>query len=579
MNQHEALVFLVSLAALLGTARVLGEVARAIRLPLVVGEIVAGIVLGKTGIGRLVPQVYEWLFANTAARTMLGAYTTLAVVLLLVVAGLEVDLSVVRRRGRSALGASILGILFPLVLGVGLGFILPASDLVSPGQRTLFAFFLGVALSISALPVIAKTLLDLGLFKTDVGLLVMAAAMVGDLVGWLAFSILLGPLQGGSVDVTRIATTMGLTLALVLGSLFIGRRAVDRLLVRLESEQESAPGRILSLVIVLALCGASVTHAIGIHAVFGGFVVGVMIGDSPNLRERTRAVISEFVTNIFAPVFFASLGLTVDFVSAFDLRLCLLVFFVATIAKVGGATLGAHLGGLRWRESGAVGFGLNARGAMEIILALLALEGGLIREQVFVALVFMAVMTSLVSGPVMKILLYRPKDEEGVVGLFNRGAFVPSLQATLPMSAIDELLGALKEPLGDLATRARTNVIERELTASTGLGDEIAIPHAGVPGLKQSLLALGRAPHGIDFDSPDGKAATIIFLLLVPAKAYEEEVQILASIARSVFDRKARAELLAAKGKDEVAEVLGASAARIAAELKKRKSAPSFVGA
>ena len=143
----------------------------------------------------------------------------------------------------------------------------------------------------------------------------------------------------------------------------------------------------LSLIVLLALLGASFTEYVGIHAVFGGFVVGVVAGDSPRLKERTRAVVHDFVMNIFAPVFFASLGLKVDFVRAFDLRLTLLVLGIACLAKIVGCTVGARAGGLAARPSAAVGFGLNARGAMEIILATLALEAGLVREQVFVALV------------------------------------------------------------------------------------------------------------------------------------------------------------------------------------------------
>jgi mannitol/fructose-specific phosphotransferase system IIA component (Ntr-type) len=267
--------------------------------------------------------------------------------------------------------------------------------------------------------------------------------------------------------------------------------------------------------------------------------------------------------NIFAPVFFASLGLRVDFVRAFDLRLCVLVFAVATAAKVVGCTIGARTGGMQWRQAGAIGFGLNARGAMEIILALLALEAGLVKEQVFVALVFMALGTSLLSGPVMKRLLYREHQEEEVVALLRAGAFVPQLKSTTPMDAIHELVRSLGSLLAGVKRDAREAVLERERVASTGLGDEVAIPHAAVEGLDKPLLALGLAPNGIDFDSPDGRPAKIVFLLLMPPKQYDREVRILASIARAVFDDRARLSVLRSETVTDATEALSRNAQRV----------------
>ena len=533
-------------------------------LPLIVGELSAGILLGPTVLGRVSPGVRGWLFPSGTPQQMLGAYTTVAVVLLLVVAGIEVDLSIVRRRGRSALLTSILGILLPLGGGVLLGFLLPDSDLVAPEHRNLFALFIGVALSISALPVIAKTLLDLGLFKTDIGLMVMAAAMIDDLVGWLSFSVLLGPMRGGTLNLKQVAITLVLTIAFVTLCIFVGRRATDRLFGQLEQHASiGAPGRVLSIVILLALFGAAITQAAGIHAVFGGFVVGVMVGDSEKLKKRTRVVIEDFVMNIFAPVFFASLGLRVDFVRHFDLRLCALVFVIASLAKVVGCTIGARAGGMQLRQAAAVGFGLNARGAMEIILALLALEAGLIKEQVFVALVVMALLTSLISGPVMKRLLYREQQEEEVVALLRAGAFVPLLKSATPMDAIHELVRSLGSLLAGVKRDAREAVLERERVASTGLGDEVAIPHAAVEGLDRPLLALGLAPNGIDFDAPDGRPARIVFLLLMPPKQYDREVRILASIARSVFDDRARSSVLRAETVTDATDALTRNAQRV----------------
>jgi len=555
MREHDVLVFLLSLAVLLSVARLLGELSRRLGFPLIFGELATGILLGPTVLGRTVPSVQHWLFPTGVPQNMLAGYTNVGVVLLLVVAGLEVNLGIVRRRGKSALLTSLLGIAMPLAGGVLLGTLLPDSDLVRPDHRMLFALFMGVALSISALPVIAKTLLDLGLFKTDVGLLVMAAAMIDDLVGWLAFSVLLGPMQGGAMDVLSMLRSVGLTVGFVLVAMLVGRPLLGRLIVKLQADHHSGPRRVLSLIVLLALFGASFTQWIGIHAVFGGFVVGVVVGDAPQLKERTRVIVHEFVTNIFAPVFFASLGLRADFVAAFDLRLCALVFFVATAAKLVGCTLGSRAGGLRWRPAAAVGFGLNARGAMEIILAMLALEAGLLKVQVFVALVVMALATSIISGPTMKWML-RGVDEENLPALLRRGAWVQALTATSANEAIEQLAATVSTQLGDLQARAARAVLEREAAASTGLGGEVAVPHAVVVGLQRPVLALGFAHDGIDFNAPDGKPAKIVFLLLMPARAHDQEVRILEQIARACIAEASRERLLRAKSLNEVLALL-----------------------
>src|ERR1019366_2663207 len=568
MTEHDTLVFLLSLAAMLASARVLGELARWLGMPLVVGEIAAGILLGPTVLGRVAPDARAWLFPTGAPQAMLGGYTTVAVVLLLVAVGVEVDLGLLRRRGRSAALTGFLGIALPFASGAALGFLLPASDLVDPSRRTTFALFLGVALSISALPVIAKTLLDLGLFKTDVGLLVMAAATIDDLAGWIGLSLLLGPVRGAGVDLVAFGRTVALAAAFTAVLLLAGRRLIDGALARVERVAVAASGRVLSAVILLALIGAAVTQAIGLHAIFGGFVVGLTVGESSRITERTRAAIEDFVFNVFAPVFFASIGLRVDFAAAFDPRLVVLVFALATLPKLVGCTVGARIGGMKWRQATAVGFGMNARGAIGILLADLAHEAGLLTDQIFVALVVMALATSLVSGPAMKRLLYAEEPDEDVVTLLRRGAFVSELHAHTPSEAIADLVRALGSLLTGMKRLARDAALERELVAATGLGDEVAIPHAAVEGLDKPLLALGRSTHGIDFDAPDGQPARIVFLLLIPPKEYEEEVRILASIARATYDVRARSDLVAAIGLEEVTRVLSESARRTRESLR-----------
>jgi mannitol/fructose-specific phosphotransferase system IIA component (Ntr-type) len=191
----------------------------------------------------------------------------------------------------------------------------------------------------------------------------------------------------------------------------------------------------------------------------------------------------------------------------------------------------------------------------------------------FVALVVMALATSLLSGPAMKWLLYQEEPEEDVVTLLRRGAFVSELHAHTPTEAIGELVRALGSLLTGRKRMARDAVLEREMVAPTGLGDEVAIPHAAVEGLEKPLLALGRAPLGIDFDAPDGRPARVVFLLLIPPQAYEQEVRILASIARATYGAQAREELAAASGAEEVIRVLAQSAKRTRETLRPKKRA------
>jgi Kef-type K+ transport system membrane component KefB/mannitol/fructose-specific phosphotransferase system IIA component (Ntr-type) len=550
---HDVLQFLLSLAVLLFAARLFGGLISRLGMPAVVGEILAGIVIGKTLFGRLAPGAFVWLFPEGTPRVMLSGYTTVAAVLLLVVAGLEIDLTVARKRSRAAALTSFLGATVPFALGYGMGLLLPDSDLANPSRRAAHAAFLGIALSISALPVIARTLLDLGLMKTDLGLIVLSAAVFDDLVGWIGFSVLAREfMSAGSSDLRQLAMSVGLTIALVIGTLLVVRPLVDRLLARLDEPQEDASGRVLSIVMILAMLGASATQALGMHAVFGGFVMGIAIGDSSRLREHTRSILHEFVTNVFTPVFFATMALRVDFVEAFDLRLVVLMLAIACAAKIGGCAVGARLSGIGWREATAIGFGMNSRGAMEILLALLALEAGIINQKVFVALIMMAIVTSLISGPAMMRLLRAAPSP--VVELLRGGVVAVDLEARTRAEALTELCDALASKLGraDEGARITAAVLAREELASTGVGEGVAFPHAEVPGLTAPALAFARTRHGLDFDAPDGATVRLIFLLLMPPKKFEVELRLLAGMARLMTRAELRRGLLSASDAREV---------------------------
>ena len=412
LGQHEIVALFLSVAVLLGTARSLGELFSKYRQPVIIGEILAGILLGPTVLGSIAPEFSAWLLPSTGnAPVILQGFMMLSVALLLLLAGLDVDLSLVLRQGRAALLTSSMGFIFPWVVGFAAALLAPTllGQPDSGGQTLVFALFFGTALTISALPVIAKTLMDLNLYKSKVGMVIMTSAMIDDLAGWILFSVILAVWGATGLHETNIGLIIVLTLGFTGLILTVGRRVIDRAL-QWRQQYLRGPGGGLSLVLVLACICAAATEAIGIHALFGAFLVGVAIGDSRHLGQQTREAIRMFVLCFFAPIYFASIGLRANFTANFDLVLIVTVFALGCIGKILGCGWGAYWGGLTRREALAVGFGMNARGMMAIVFGALAFQHGLIEEKMLVALILMAVATSMLGGPAMEWSLGRQRS-------------------------------------------------------------------------------------------------------------------------------------------------------------------------
>ncbi|MFC1694454.1 cation:proton antiporter [Candidatus Latescibacterota bacterium] len=540
LGTHDITIVLLDIGILLGFSRLLGEIARRYRQPMVVGEIFAGIILGPTILGTLTPELQQLLFpmrANTL--TALEGLTTVAVVLLLLVAGIEINLSSVWKQGRTAVLVSSLGIMVPFAIGFGTSQIWPYFlGLDSGGDQLTFSLFFGTALSISALPVIAKTLMDMNLLKSDMGILVIASAAFNDLIGWIIFSVVLSIMGAGAVFGHSPHQTVIFTAVFTVLMLTVVRWAVNRILPWLE-RKTVWPGGILGFVFAFTMIGAAAIQWLGVHATFGAFLVGIAIGDSEHLTERTKDVISQFAMNIFAPLFFAFIGLRINFAANFNFPLVLVVFILACVGKVFGCTLGARLGGLSGKESFAIGFGMNSRGAMEIILGLLALEYGLIHEDLFVALVIMAIGTTMISGPVMEWLI-REKKSLKLANLLKSPGFIPSLESKTRKNVIFELAQLASVETGIEAERIFKAVWNREKIMGTALGSSIAVPHARLIEISSPVVVAGLSEEGVEFDAIDGAPAKLIFMLLTPTRDEGAQLQILADIARTFSKPEAR---------------------------------------
>lgn len=539
LSPSDIVTIFLSLGLLLLLARCLGEIAIRLNQPAVLGEILAGIVLGPTLFGRLAPEGFALIFPNQGAVAIsLNAFTTVAISLYLLVAGLEVDLSVMWRQGRTMFRVSALGIAVPFALGFALGWWFlppPAGGIGGDSGRLLFAFFMATALSISALPVIARTLMDLRMYRSDVGMVIMSSAVIVDLLGWIIFAVIISMIDTGTAQWISVEYTIALTLVYAILMLTVVRVAIDRLLPWIQAAL-SWPGGIMTFILSFALLGAAFTEWIGIHAVFGSFLFGVAAGDSAHLSKQIRLTLDRFISFFFAPLFFATIGLRVDFAAHFDAVLVLVVLAVATAGKVAGCALGARLGGMSRGASLAVGFGLNARGSMEIILGLVALQMGLIDERLFVALVIMALVTSMMSGPLMQFFLGRRRPHRFARYLSPR-SFISPLLALDRRAVFTELIASL--PLSRAARQEAVEriVMEREAVIFSGSGNGIAVTCGTLAGMTAPAVAVGVSHAGIDADAPDGLPVQLFFLVLTPDGDAEAQLDIVDDIA-GIFENE-----------------------------------------
>ncbi len=407
LSHADVVHLLMQLSIMLLLGRLLSEALRKFKQPAVIGEILAGILLGPTILGMVKPEWFQALYpVPSPTATVLTGFVQVAVIMLLFIAGLEVDLHIVWQQGKQALSTSFLGLIVPFSFGFIFPYFFPDFfGIADQHEKLTFALFMGTAMAITALPVIVRILMDLNLFKSKMGMLVVTSAMVDDLVGWLIFSVILGMI-GKQGDSFSILNTVLLTITFVAVMLTLGRGLLNRILPWI-NKKLAWPGGVLSISLALCFLGAAFTEYIGLHAIFGAFIIGVAFGDSKHFSERAKEIVHQFINNIFAPLFFVSIGLRVNFITNFDWALTSVILLIAFAGKIIGSGLGTRLGGFSWRESIAASFGMNARGAMEIILGLVALENGLINERVFVSLVIMALITSITSGPLMKWVLKR----------------------------------------------------------------------------------------------------------------------------------------------------------------------------
>lgn len=399
---HTLQHLLLSLGVVIAVARAFGALFHRFGQPRVVGEVVAGIALGPSLLGRIWPEATAFVLPPDVVPS-LGMLSQVGVLLYMFLVGLELDLGSLTRRTHAAVAISHASIVAPFGLGMllalGLFPRLGSSDVPFP----TFVLFIGISLSVTAFPVLARILTDRGLTRTDLGVMALTCAAADDVTAWCLLALVMGVAEQ---EPTRVVTTLVLTVAYIAVALLIARPFVARLVARVGDRPLSASG--LAIVCVALLFSSVITEWIGVHAIFGAFLAGAVIPHDSALAKDVVKRLEDLVVVFFLPAFFAFTGLRtqIGLVSgATEWALCGVIILVASAGKFGGTLLAARFTGLGWRESASLGALMNTRGLMELVVLNVGLDLGVIGPRLFAMMVLMALVTTFATTPVLNLLM------------------------------------------------------------------------------------------------------------------------------------------------------------------------------
>jgi Kef-type K+ transport system membrane component KefB len=413
IEAHDLLIFLLQVGLLLILALLLGRLAVRLKMPAIVGELCAGVILGPSILQQSAPQLAQWLFPPDAEQFhMLDAIGQVGVLLLVGITGAHLDLALVRRRGVAAAKISGFGLVIPLGFGIATGLLLPGSLLGSGTDPVVFSLFLGVAMCVSAIPVIAKTLMDMGLLHRNIGQLTLTAGMVDDAFGWFMLSVVSAMATSG-VRAGSVVLSLAYLVAVILFAVVVGRPLVAKVFQLAGRSQEAMPT--IMTATALIILSAAGTHALGLEAIFGAFVCGILISEYGKPDPARLAPLRTVVLSVFAPIFFATAGLRMDLTALTRvdvLGAAALILAIAIVGKFVGAYIGARTSRLSNWEALALGAGMNARGVVEVIVAMVGLRLGVLNTATYTIIVLVAVVTSLMAPPILRVAMARVEQTE-----------------------------------------------------------------------------------------------------------------------------------------------------------------------
>lgn len=483
-------LLVAQIVLLIAVGRGLGEIMQRIGQPSVIGELLAGIILGPSLFGWIWPEAQHAIFPKTPEqKAMIDGIAQFGILLLLLLTGMETDLKLVRKVGKAAIAISIAGILVPFACGFALGEFLPDALLPNPQARLVASLFMGTALSISSVKIVAVVVREMNFMRRNVGQIIVATAVIDDTIGWIIIAVIFSLASHGTLDIASVARAVLGTLAFLAISFTVGRRLVFRL-IRWANDNLISAAAVITVILLLMSVMALITHMIGVHTVLGAFVAGILVGESPILTRQIDDRLRSLISSFFMPVFFGLAGLSADLSVLRDPDLLLLtglLVVIASVGKFGGAFVGGTLGGLNHRESLALASGMNARGSTEVIIATIGLSIGVLSQNLFTMIVTMAIVTTMAMPPMLRAALARlPMNAEEKERLereeFEKRGFIANLER--PLLAVDESVNAT-------------------------FAAHIAGLIAGTRGLPITVLHIGKQPKEQDRDEQESHEAVV----------------------------------------------------------------------
>ena len=399
---HTFLQVLIAMITILFATQIVGRILRYVRQPAVIGEMIGGILIGPSVLGQFFPEVKTFLFPETIFP-FISKIAQLGVILYMFVVGLDLDLSILKRRAHSIIAVSYGSMVLPLLLGLGISIIF-YTDLAPAGiSFSSFSLFLGVAMSITAFPVLARILGDLKIHKSEIGSIALSCAAVADVAAWCLLALAVSIAKTRTIEAIQ---TFAMTLGFIFLMIFVVRPLFLKALPRLERSQNSR--LTLTIVLAIALLCSFFTEFIGIHTIFGAFLFGAILSTEKTLVEDITIKFDDLVKILFLPAFFAYSGLRTQLflISTLkDLEICALITAVAIVGKFGGTYLVSRWVGFEKRTSTILGTLMNTRGLVELIVLNIGLDLGIISPRLFAMMVIMAIVTTLMTSPLTIWLL------------------------------------------------------------------------------------------------------------------------------------------------------------------------------